>query len=371
MNDVAGSVPSPVRLRPVLEKVPAYVAGKPAGDLPGVVTYKLSSNENPYPPLPGVLDVIQQAAQVNRYPDMNNIDLKAAIARFVDLPATWVTVGPGSVGVLGQIIQAVCDPGDEVIFAWRSFEAYPILTTVTGAHAVTVPLTATYEHDLEAMAAAVTDRTRLILLCTPNNPTGTVLTDAGVRGFLARVPAQVGVVIDEAYVEFVRDDQAPNSLALLRDYPNVIVLRTFSKAYGLAGLRVGYALAHPKLTEAFAKTAIPFGVNSIAQSAAIHSLDVHDELMARVHALVAERERVVATLAAQGWHLPATQANFVYFPLGKDECGSFTAACDAVGLVVRRYGDDGVRVTIGEPEANDRLLRLTATLTSALRDPSS
>lgn len=359
---------TPVRLRSALGRLPAYVAGKPAPEIPGLTTFKISSNENPYPPLPSVLSTLADAAgHVNRYPDMNNVALKRAIADHYGLGPESVSVGPGSTGVLVQFVQAFCDPGDEVVFAWRSFEAYPIVTVAVGAVPVQVPLTPAGEHDLAAMAAALTDRTRLVLLCTPNNPTGPVISDAAARDFLSRVPAHVPVIIDEAYVEFVRDPGVVDALALQRDFPNVIVMRTFSKAYGLAGARVGYALSHPVLAEANAKMAIPFSVNLLAQAAAVHSLAAGPELAARVDALVAERERVVAALAGQGWRLPATQANFVYFPLGPGESEAFDHLCAAHGLVVRRYGGEGVRVTIGEPEANDRLLTLTATFHSALR----
>ncbi len=360
--------PSLVRLRPALDRVPAYVAGKPAQPIPGLTTYKVSSNENPYPPLPSVRAVIADAAaRVNRYPDMNNVALKAAIAEHHGFAPANVSVGPGSTGVLVQFVQAFCDPGDEVVFAWRSFEAYPIVVQLAGATPVTVPLTDTGEHDLDAMAAAITDRTKLVLVCSPNNPTGPIVTDAAARAFLAKVPPLVPVIVDEAYVEFVRDPEAVDAFALQRDFPNVIVMRTFSKAYGLAGARVGYALSHPTLAEASAKTAIPFSVNALAQEAAVHSLAASDELAERVGTIVTERERVVAALRGQGWDLPATQANFLYFPLGPGESESFDETCAAAGLVVRRYGSEGVRVTIGEPEANTRLVELTARLASRLR----
>ncbi len=359
---------SPVRLRAALGRMPAYVAGKPAPAIPGLATFKVSSNENPYPPLPSVLATIADAAaHVNRYPDMNNVALKRAIADHYGFGPESVSVGPGSTGVLVQFVQAFCDAGDEVVFAWRSFEAYPIVTLAAGAVPVQVPLTPTGEHDLDAMAAAITDRTRLVLLCTPNNPSGPALSAAAARAFLARVPAHVPVIVDEAYVEFVRDPEVVDSFALQRDFGNVIVMRTFSKAYGLAGARVGYALSHPALAEANAKTAIPFSVNLLAQAAAVHSLAAGDELAARVDALVAERERVVAALQGQGWRLPATQANFVYFPFGAGESEAFDHLCAGHGLVVRRYGAEGVRVTVGETEANDRLLTLTATFRSHLR----
>ena len=295
---------------------------------------------------------------------MMNVALKAAIGdlRF----RTGVRHGgPGS-GVLAQLIGALCDSGDEVVFAWRSFEAYPILVRLAG-RAGHGRAQRRRRARPDAMAAAVTDRTKLVILCTPNNPTGPIITDAAARAFLAKVPADVVVIIDEAYVEFVRDSDAVASFALPRDYPNVVVTRSFSKAYGLAGLRVGYGLAHPTLAEASNKTSIPFSVNLVAQAAAIASLAARDEIDARVDAIVAERQRVVTGLAEQGWRLPATSANFVYFPLGPDESERFDVTCGDAGLVVRRYGGEGVRVTIGEEAANSRLLEITGRLRSALR----
>ena len=212
-------------------------------------------------------------------------------------------------------------------------------------------------HRLGAMFAAITDRTRVILVCTPNNPTGPVVRRDELEAFLDKVPSDVIVVVDEAYVEFVRDPDAVRGLDVWRHRPNVVVLRTFSKAYGLAGLRVGYAVAHPPVAAALRKTATPFGVNSIAQAAAIASLDAFDELTERVESLVAERERVVQALADQGWKLPGSDANFVWFPLGADST-AFAEACEEAGLMVRQYGDDGVRVTIGEVEGNTRLIEV-------------
>jgi histidinol-phosphate aminotransferase len=348
------------RIREVLSRLPAYVPGKPAVAPEGRTAYKLSSNENPYPPLPSVLATVHEAASgINRYPDMAVSALTQALADSLGVPAECIATGTGSVGVLGQVIQACCDAGDEVVYAWRSFEAYPIVTTLAGAVPVQVPLDGNHRHRLDAMADAITDRTRVVLVCTPNNPTGTVVHDAELRAFLARVPQDVLVVIDEAYLEFVQDPQAPDALAIWREHPNVMVLRTFSKAYGLAGLRVGYAVAHPEVATALRKTAVPFGVNSIAQVAAVASLDAADEMRERVDALVKERGRVTDGLRDQGWDLAPTEANFVWFDLG-EESAEFTAACEAAGLMVRRYGTDGVRVTIGETEANDRLLEVCA-----------
>lgn len=261
--------------------------------------------------------------------------------------------------MLGQIIDAMCDAGDEVVYAWRSFEAYPIVVALAGAFSVQVPLTKEHRHDLHAMAAAVSDSTKVVLVCTPNNPTGTIVTDADLRAFLRRVPSDVLVVIDEAYLEFGTDPAAPDALAILREHPNVVVLRTFSKAYGLAGLRVGYAVAHPDIAEALRMTATPFGVNLLAQAAAVASLEARDELAVRVKDLVAQRERVESALADQGWRLPKSHANFVWFPLG-DATPAFAAACEEQALTVRPYASDGVRATIGESEACDRLLEIAA-----------
>ncbi len=350
-------MPTP-RIREALSRLPAYVPGKPAAAPEGVTAYKLSSNENPYPPLPSVLKVVREAAgSMNRYPDMAVTELTHALADSLDVPAECIATGTGSVGVLGQVIQSCCDAGDEVVFAWRSFEAYPIVTTLAGAVPVQVPLDEAHRHRLDAMADAITERTRVILVCTPNNPTGTVVHDDELRAFLARVPSDVLVVIDEAYLEFVQDVETPDALATWREYPNVMVLRTFSKAYGLAGLRVGYAVAHPEMAAALRKAAVPFGVNSLAQQAAVASLEVADELQERVDALVKERGRVADGLRDQGWDLAPSEANFLWFDLG-EESTAFTAACEAAGLMVRQYGADGVRVTIGESEANDRLLEV-------------
>ena len=347
-----------VHLRTALQAVPAYTPGKPAAAPPGVTAYKISSNENPYPPLPSVLGAVTAAAPtINRYPDMAVTALTERLARGLDVPASRIVTGPGSVGVLGQIVQATCEAGDEVVFAWRSFEAYPILVQLSGASPVMVPLTADGGHDLDAMAAAITDRTRLVLVCTPNNPTGPTVGADALAAFLDRVPDDVLVVLDEAYLEFVTAPDAPDCLALHRERPNVVVLRTFSKAYGLAGLRVGYAVAHDPIAAALRKTAIPFGVNSLAQVAAIASLDAFDELEVRVKELVSERERVLAALRAQGWDLPDSQANFVWFPMG-ERTADFAAACQDAGLTVRPYGTDGVRATIAETEANERLLEV-------------
>ena len=352
--------PEQVRLRAALDALPAYVPGRAASPRHGVTAYKASSNENPYPPLESVRAVIERAAgSVNRYPDMAVSELTAAIAGSLDVDAVNIATGTGSVGVLGQVITATCDPGDEVVYAWRSFEAYPIVVALAGAQSVQVGLDQDARHRLEAMLAAISDRTRVVIICTPNNPTGTCVHQEELDLFLRRVPEHVLVLIDEAYVEFVTDPRVADAMRAFRGHPNVAVLRTFSKAYGLAGLRVGYAVAHPRLAAALRRTAVPFGVSSIAQAAAIASLDAFEQLKERVDALVAERHRVAAALEEQGWKLPASEANFVWFPLG-ERSTAFTQACQDAGLAVRQYGNDGVRVTVCEPEANAVLLEVAA-----------
>jgi histidinol-phosphate aminotransferase len=354
-----------VRLRSALSAVPAYKPGKPAGTGGGVTAYKISSNENPYPPLPSIVSVVCEAAtEINRYPDMAATGLIHALAGHLGVPVEHIATGTGSVGVLGQIVQATCDPGDEVVYAWRSFEAYPIVVALAGATSVQVPLDENARHDLDAMAAAITDRTRLILICTPNNPTGPVVHQDELDVFLDKVPNDVLVVIDEAYLEFVRDGQAPDAIATYEERHNVAVLRTFSKAYGLAGLRVGYVVAHEDVAQAVRKTAVPFGVSTIAQKAAVASLAAWDELEERVDALVLERERVVGALRRQGWNIPDTEANFVWLPLGADT-EAFAAAAAKAGLVVRPFAGEGARCTIAETEANERLLEVARAFLTA------
>ncbi|MER5947514.1 histidinol-phosphate transaminase [Streptomyces sp. NPDC001904] len=344
------------KLRAELAGIPAYKPGKPAA-AGGPVAYKLSSNENPYPPLPGVMEqAIAAAGAFNRYPDMACTGLMNELADRFGVPVTHLATGTGSVGVAQQLLQATSGPGDEVIYAWRSFEAYPIITQISGATSVRVPLTGDEVHDLDAMADAITDRTRLIFVCNPNNPTGTVVRRAELERFLDRVPSDVLVVLDEAYREFIRDPEVPDGVEIYRDRPNVAVLRTFSKAYGLAGLRVGFAIAHEPVAAALRQTAVPFGVSQLAQDAAVASLRMEDELLGRVGSLVAERTRVVDALREQGWTVPETQANFVWLRLG-EKTMEFAAACEAAGVVVRPFAGEGMRATIGETEANDIFLQ--------------
>jgi histidinol-phosphate aminotransferase len=348
------------RLRPELAELPAYVPGK---TVPGAI--KLASNETVFGPLPGVRAAIERAVDgVNRYPDNGCVDLKTALAKHlnsgrVSHAGGWgpehIAVGCGSVSLCQQLIQITATAGDEVLFGWRSFEIYPLQVRLAGATAVQVPLTA-HTFDLHAMLAAITDRTRLIFVCNPNNPTSTVVDPDALTRFVEAVPSHILIAIDEAYVEYIRDGLLPDSLALVRSRSNVVVLRTFSKAYGLAGLRGGYAAAHPELITALDKAYVPFTATSISQAAAIASLDAADELLARTDAVVAERTRVSEALHAAGFTLPPSQANFVWLPLAERTL-DFVQQAAAARVVVRPYGSDGVRVTIGAPEENDAMLK--------------
>lgn len=344
-------------LRQAVQQIPAYVPGaRPQG----ASAHKLSSNENPFPPLPSVRAAVERAAgDLNRYPDMFATELVDALARRHGVGAEQVVAGTGSVAVLGHVLQAVCDAGDEVVHAWRSFEAYPILVGLQGAVGVRVPLDAHGGHDLARMADAVTPRTRVLMLCTPNNPTGPALHHTEVLDLLTAVPQDVLVVLDEAYVEFVRQADPLDSRAVLAAHPNVVVLRTFSKAYGLAGLRVGYALAHPDVARGIRTASTPFGVNHLAQVAALASLEAADELAQRVDAVVGERDRLVAGLRDQGWGVPDAQGNFVWLATG-ERTADLAAEAAAQGVLVRPFAGEGLRISVGEPAANDAVLHVTS-----------
>lgn len=353
-----------IRPRDALGKLPRYAAGKPPSTVEGLESFKLSSNENPLPPLPAVLEAIAAETSINRYPDPMTTALRAELAAHLGVPATDIVTGAGSLGALNQILATFAGQNDfgapdEVVYAWRSFEAYPISVGLAGAVGVQVPVRADGTHDLEAMAAAVTERTRVVMLCTPNNPTGPILTHDDVVGFLGQVPDDVVVVIDEAYQEFVRRPDAVNGLGLYRSHPNVIVLRTFSKAHGLAGLRVGYSVAQQSLTEHLRVSAVPFAVSQIAEHAAVTSLRHIGEVEARVQSIVDERTRVVAGLHELGWTVPEAEGNFVWLALG-EHTQDFAAQAGEQALSVRAFGSEGVRVSIGEEAANTRFLELCA-----------
>jgi histidinol-phosphate aminotransferase len=338
-----------------LDALPNYVPGRA---IPGAI--KLASNEVPYGPLPGVVDALTVAlADVHRYPDMGVVALRDALADRTDAAANRIATGCGSVALAEHLVRATCLPGDEVIYSWRSFEAYPIITATAGATGVRVPNTAEHGHDLRAMAAAVSDRTRLILVCNPNNPTGTALRRAELDEFLAAVPPNVLVVLDEAYREFVTDPEVPDGLAAYGSRPNVAVLRTLSKAWGLAGLRVGYLVAAPEVAAAVRKVVTPFSTSLAAQVAALAALKADDEMARRAALVVAERERLLAAVRELVPGVPETQANFVWLPLGEHST-AFAQGCEEHKVIVRPFAGEGVRVTVGTPEENDAFLAAAA-----------
>ena len=342
-----------VRLRPELADIPAYTPGR---TVPGAI--KIASNETVHGPLPSVRAAIEKATdQINRYPDNGYLQLREHLAKHLDggsFTPEQISVGCGSVSLCQQLIQITSAVGDEVVFAWRSFEIYPLQVRTAGATPVQVPLR-DHTHDLDAMLAAITDRTRLVFVCNPNNPTSTVVDPEALERFVDAVPPHVLIVLDEAYVEYIRDGLLPDSFGLVRSYPNVVVLRTFSKAYGLAGLRVGYAVAAADIVTALGKVYVPFSATNVSQAAAVASLDAADELLARTDQVVAERERVTSTLREAGFAVPRSQANFVWLPLAERTL-DFVEKAAQNRLVVRPYGEDGVRVTVAAPHENDAFL---------------
>ena len=329
-------------IRPDLSSLPAYVPGKRQED-----ALKLSSNEATQPPLPAAVDAMAAAAAgANRYPDMGAVAIREALAKHLGVAFEQVAVGTGSSALCQQLVQVTCADGDEVVFPWRSFEAYPIFAQVHGATPVAIPLK-DEGVDLEAMAAAITDRTRLIFICNPNNPSGSIVTRAEFAEFMAKVPAEITVALDEAYTEYLRAEDTPLATEDIAKYPNLVGLRTFSKAYGLAGLRIGYAFGQPDMIEALNKVSIPFSVNSVAQAGALASLAAQDELKQRTDTAVVERQRVIEATGAY-----PSEANFVWLP---GETPELAAALAEQGVLVRSF-PEGIRITVTTPEETDQLL---------------
>jgi histidinol-phosphate aminotransferase len=346
------------RLRPQIESLPAYKAGQMPAPRADIATYKISSNETPFEPPEPVRQAIERAAtNVHRYPDPFNRRLVAALAKRFEVEPERIALGTGSVAIVGQLLWAAVGQGDSVVYPWRSFEAYPIWVQMTGATSVQIPLLPNERHDLSAMLEAIDHTTRVVFVCNPNNPTGEAVRRGELVEFLDRVPSDVIVVLDEAYREFIRESDVPDGLEFARERENVVVLRTFSKAYGLAGLRVGFAIASPYIAEGIRKTSIPFGVSSIAEEAAITALQCEEELFARVEHLADERDRVWHALADQGWNIHPSHANFVWLRLG-DRTQEFADACEEAGITVRAFPGEGVRISVAEREANDRVIEI-------------
>jgi histidinol-phosphate aminotransferase len=351
------------RPRAVVDALPAYRPGKAAAQAEaehGITNaIKLASNETPWAPVPSVAAAIAEAAAgVNRYADHRAGGVRAALAPALGVRESQVAVGCGSVGLLQQICLSYVDPGDEVVYPWRSFEVYPVFTQLAGGVSVTVPLV-DHAVDLEALADAVSGKAKLVFLASPNNPTGTSLHTDELNGFMESVDRGTLVVIDEAYREFNDPALGDPVTDVLPRHDNAVVLRTFSKAHGLAGLRVGYMVGAPEVVASVDKTLVPFAVNAIAQAAAVAAIAAEDEIRARVELIEGERDRVVDALAAAGHEFPRPNANFVWLPLGA-RTDEISLELEKRGLVTRPFPGEGIRVTIGTAEENDRFLQALA-----------
>jgi histidinol-phosphate aminotransferase len=348
-----------------LARMPGYQAGVPTGQAPEAIAAggiaQLASNESPFPPHPAVIEAIERATgAMHRYPDPDATLLRARIAERFETEPGRVAVGNGSCEILLAAAEALCEPGDEILFSWPAFSIYPYLPALTGAREVRVPLAEGDVHDLDAMAAEVTAATQLAIVCNPNNPTGTHLPAAQVAAFCERVPSHVTVALDEAYVEFQTDDDPDATVDLLAEFPNLIVLRTFSKCYGLAGLRVGYALGSAKFRAAVDAVRQPFSVNALAQAAGAEAILHQDDVARRVEATIAERIRVEEALRGLGLATSETQANFSWIELGELDEAEVVAALAERRIAVRPgtpLGAPGhLRVTYGSAPENDRFL---------------
>src|SRR4051794_2792044 len=349
-----------------LARMPGYQAGVPTGQAPEAIASgniaQLASNESPFPPHPKVVEAIQKAAgSMNRYPDPDATLLRRRLAERYEAEPGRVAVGNGSCEILLAAAEALCEPGAEILYAWPAFSMYPYLPALTGAREIRVPLAPGDVHDLDAMAAEVTAATQLLLVCNPNNPTASHIPAAEVAAFCERIPPHVTVILDEAYVEFQTDDDPDATIDLLADFPNLVVLRTFSKCYGLAGLRVGYALGAAGFRAAVDAVRQPFSVNALAQAAGAEAVLHSDDVLRRVENTVAERLRVEEALHEIGLATAATQANFSWIDLGDAEEAAVVAGLSERLVAVRPgtpLGDPGhIRVSYGTAAENDRFLR--------------
>jgi histidinol-phosphate aminotransferase len=342
-----------------IEDIPVYPAASTyafEGEL-----VKLASNETPFPPHPQVMEAVEaQLRTLNRYPDPEKALLRRRISERTGVPVGRVAVGNGSCEILLAAAEAMLEPGAEVVYAWPSFSIYPHLAAMAGARAITVPLNEAGEHDLEAMAREITAATRLVIVCNPNNPSATALPPATIDAWVAELPRHVAVVLDEAYVEFSSLQDPDDSLDLLGRHPNLVLLRTFSKVYGLCGLRAGYALGSESFRLAVDRVRQPFSVNALAQAAAAEALRHQDEVERRVEQNTIERVHVESELEERGLETTDSQANFSWVSLGERDEDEVVNGLAERGVIVRAgkaLGEAGrMRVTYGTRRENDRFL---------------
>jgi histidinol-phosphate aminotransferase len=342
-----------------LARIPGYQAGVPAGHAPEAIASgdvaQLASNESPISPHPKVVDAIARAAShMNRYPDPGATELRRGIAERHETEPGRIAVGNGSCEILLAASEALCEPDDEIVFAWPSFSMYPYLPALSGAREIRVPLGEGYVHDLDAIAAEVTAATQMVLVCNPNNPTGTYIGAERIAAFCEQVPDHVTVILDEAYIEFQQTDDPDATLDLLPRFPNLVLLRTFSKCYGLAGVRVGYAIGSTKFREAVDAVRQPFSVNAIAQAAGAEAIRHQDDVARRVE------QTIIESLREMGLKIADSEANFTWIDLGDAEEGAVVRGLAERKVLVRPGtplgGPGHIRVTFGAHAENERFL---------------
>ncbi|MGV9801668.1 pyridoxal phosphate-dependent aminotransferase [Mycobacterium sp. NPDC003449] len=320
----------------------------------------LSLNECPYPPLPAVRSALNASSDaLNRYPEFLPERLRSLIADHIGVGEDQVIVGVGATGVIMQVLHAVTRPGGTVVMAAPTFDGYPIFAQMARLRAVTVPLDVHGHHDLDAMAEAGA-RARVVVVCRPHNPTGTIESAAEIEAFLARLPEDTVVLLDEAYVEFLADDQRIEAPRLVERFANVVVVRTFSKAYGLAGLRIGFGFCAPELARQLWTMQLPFGIGLTALVAVAASYDAETQLRQRIRLIASERHYLQVRLRAMGVYNTDAHANFVYLPAVDTP---WRAVFDGTGLQVRHYSDGGVRITVGSRRSTRAVLRATTSRT--------
>jgi histidinol-phosphate aminotransferase len=357
-----------VRFNSHLTSIPGYSPGVPKGhsaeDVASSNLAQLASNESPFAPLPEVVEAISRAAQaMNRYPDPGATRLRQRLADRHEIEPGQVSVANGSCDFLLAAAEALLEPGAEIVYAWPSFSMYPNMAAMTGAREIRVPLREDQTHDLEAMLAEITAATQIVVVCNPNNPTGTYIPFSEIADFVERVPDHVQVILDEAYIEFQVYDDPALSVDLLKKHPNLVLLRTFSKTHSLAGLRVGYALGSPAFKAAVDAVRQPFSVNALAQAAAVEALEHGDVIQRQIETQIAERVRVESGVAEIGLTATDSQANFSWISLGENGAEIEDAVVGSLAeaeIVVRAGkllgGPGWLRVSYGTPEENDRFV---------------